>query len=199
MILIVCRHQCIDEMVNDIAESMKLMLKMNVWMLKGYEYTNWYGFVDGECCNREDDEPYCDVDCLEDHLKRIVSTDFEKLISIVKNIAEKYGNIVSFVMITPAPALSIFNVSLISRSIYGVWLRRDIPQIEVEERMYRITTLNLLAKLDPVLAYSFFTMPFIQIDSLIEILLTRKTTRDNLIIEKVHNGYFVAPKNYLNE
>jgi len=95
-------------------------------------------------------------------------------------------------VVTPAPSTE-FNVNLVHRPIQALWIRRDIPRSDIEERLYRVALLNLVARFDPMTAMRFFEMPFIKIDDLAAALRASEYSKGRLIVDRVCEGYLIAP------
>jgi len=142
----------------------------------------YIGFYSKGCWHYDEDEEdfVGDVEC--EH--NIVVKTFSTLTKIVEEVAEKFGEKLSYILITPAPSLNPFGVTAMDPGmIYAIWINRNAPTDILEVQLYRCL-INHLAKLDPLLMFKANLNPFISIDDIITELKAKGIT-----IKVINNGY----------
>jgi len=142
----------------------------------------YIGFYSKDCWRYDEDEKdfVGDVECEHNIVVKILSI----LTKIVEEVAEKFGEKLSYILITPAPSLNIWGVTAMDPGmLYAIWINRNAPEDVLEVQLYRCLIPHL-AKLDPSQMFKANPNPFISIDDIVAELKAKGIT-----IKEVNNGY----------
>jgi len=186
VLFIVCRPDCAD-LVNAVKAELKELLGFEVDVMLNEEQPWWRGFYAKKCESVEDING-SPIEMVDDECnEKVVVENLERLINAVKALAEKYGEKLVYIMVTPVPTLIRFFESIIDRPIYAVWFR-DAPKKPHEVPVYYVIVYKVIMMVDPLLAHILASIaafpPAEEVSSKLE--------ESKAVVEKVGNGYLVV-------
>jgi len=174
MILITCESNC-SEVVEFVKNKLS-SLGIAIRVLDGRE-KGWVGFCYEKCWDPDEDSG--DVECEHDVIKK----NYSALIKVVEEAAEKFGERLFYIFITPAPSLNLWGVTVVD-IMYTTWISRNVPKNVLDPKLYKTFVLNVITKLDPILASQLNSIPFISIDDVAAELRAKGVN-----VKGVNNGY----------
>jgi len=189
MLFIMCRPDCAD-LVNAIKAELRDLLGFEVDVELDEDQPWWRGFYPKKCetTGADIDEDLADVEIVDsDCNERVVIENLERLITAVKVLAQKYGNKLVYIMVTPAPTLIRFFESIIDRPVYALWFR-DAPEKPHEIPVYYIVVYKVVMAIDPMLAHVLASIAAFPPAK----ELADKLEKTRAVVEKVGNGYLIV-------
>ena len=129
-----CESSDIKKIVTRIKELLEKTFGTGIEVIQG-DNDNWAGFIAARCCDKDEDLGLsCNVDCNA----KILEERPCLLLEIVEKIAKEFQNIVSIIIVSAAPVIPPWGPSDITTAdVYLAWMRRDVPNTELELLIYK--------------------------------------------------------------